>query len=135
MSTTTPPRKASPVRTISRTGSPGKVFTGPANAASSARSKIASTIGTNCVSARRTKVRPENESPNQRIVRLIRHSRESGNPAAPEVALDPRFHEGDDNPGRVRQVLMPDTVMAAAEGSHKVRPDSIARIQGLLANA
>ena len=30
---------------------------------------------------------------------------------------------------------MPDTVMAAAEGSHKVRPDSIARIQGLLANA
>jgi len=60
------------------------------------------------------------------LVRLIRHSRESGNQGTqtPAVAPDFRFRDGDDNPCRVRQAKMPDTVMVAAEGSNGVRPDS-----------
>src|SRR5947207_4105667 len=52
MSTTTPPRKASPARTIFPTGPSGAISTGRASAASSARSRSGSTIGTSCASAR-----------------------------------------------------------------------------------
>src|SRR6266571_1107288 len=52
MSTITPPKKASPARTISPTGPSGAISTVQASAASSARSRSGSTIGTSCASAR-----------------------------------------------------------------------------------
>src|SRR5258708_4314319 len=52
MSTTTPPRKASPARTIFPTASRGAISTGRASAALSARSKSGSTTGRSCASAR-----------------------------------------------------------------------------------
>src|SRR5947208_6769496 len=52
MSTTTPPRKASPARIISPMGPSAAISTGRASAASSARSRSGSTIGTSCASAR-----------------------------------------------------------------------------------
>src|SRR6266567_693626 len=52
MSTTTPPRKASPARIIFPTGSSAAISTDPATAVSSAKSRSGSTTGTSCASAR-----------------------------------------------------------------------------------